>query len=94
MQAMAGVNKCQLCPPIVLCSLVVNVYLPKDRVTNAHQGYGFVEFRTEDDADYVSHCLHVTRAASHVWAVSCGTRAECLTFVFCDMLSMSTAIFK
>lgn len=33
---------------------VVNVYLPKDRVTNAHQGYGFVEFRAEEDADYVS----------------------------------------
>lgn len=31
----------------------VNVYLPKDRVTNAHQGYGFVEFRGEEDADYV-----------------------------------------
>lgn len=31
----------------------MNVYLPKDRVTNQHQGYGFVEFRTEDDADYV-----------------------------------------
>ena len=31
----------------------VNVYLPKDRVTNNHQGYGFVEFRTEEDADYV-----------------------------------------
>mmetsp|Transcript_41865 Transcript_41865/g.125293 ORF Transcript_41865/g.125293 Transcript_41865/m.125293 type:complete len:88 (+) Transcript_41865:1425-1688(+) len=32
---------------------VVNVYLPKDRVTNNHQGYGFVEFRAEEDADYV-----------------------------------------
>eukprot|EP00899_Mesostigma_viride_P010726 jgi/Mesvir1/19655/Mv09935-RA.1 len=31
---------------------VVNVYLPKDRVTGQHQGYGFVEFRSEDDADY------------------------------------------
>ena len=31
----------------------VNVYLPKDRVTNQHQGYGFVEFQSEDDADYV-----------------------------------------
>lgn len=30
------------------------MYLPKDRVTNNHQGYGFVEFRTEEDADYVS----------------------------------------
>lgn len=27
--------------------------MPKDRVTNAHQGYGFVEFRSEEDADYV-----------------------------------------
>jgi RNA recognition motif-containing protein len=34
----------------------VNVYLPKDRVTNNHQGYGFVEFRAEEDADYVSVC--------------------------------------
>lgn len=30
----------------------MNVYLPKDRVTNEHQGYGFVEFRSEEDADY------------------------------------------
>lgn len=34
--------------------IAVNVYVPKDRVTNAHQGYGFVEFRSEEDADYVS----------------------------------------
>ncbi|KAK9910932.1 hypothetical protein M0R45_034866 [Rubus argutus] len=27
---------------------------PKDRVTNLHQGYGFVEFRSEEDADYVT----------------------------------------
>ncbi|GFZ10824.1 RNA-binding (RRM/RBD/RNP motifs) family protein [Actinidia rufa] len=33
---------------------VVNVYVPKDRVTNLHQGYGFVEFRSEEDADYAS----------------------------------------
>lgn len=31
----------------------VNVYMPKDRVTGMHQGYGFVEYRTEEDADYV-----------------------------------------
>lgn len=30
------------------------MYVPKDRVTNSHQGYGFVEFRSEEDADYVS----------------------------------------
>lgn len=37
-----------------LSSFPVNVYVPKDRVTNLHQGYGFVEFRSEEDADYVS----------------------------------------
>jgi len=31
---------------------VVNVHMPKDRVTMQHQGYGFVEFLSEDDADY------------------------------------------
>lgn len=31
---------------------VVNVHMPKDRVTQMHQGYGFVEFLNEDDADY------------------------------------------
>ena len=47
--------------------LAANVYLPKDRVTNQHMGYGFVEFRSEEDADYVSKfcstCLrlHVAR---------------------------------
>ena len=32
---------------------VVNVFMPKDRVAGVHQGYGFVEYRTEQDADYV-----------------------------------------
>jgi RNA recognition motif-containing protein len=48
-----------LMPPHLLLSYAdaaVNVYMPKDRVTNAHQGYGFVEFRGEEDADYVSRC--------------------------------------
>ena len=36
----------------------VNVYLPKDRVTNMHQQYGFVEYRGEEDADYVSCCVY------------------------------------
>ena len=33
---------------------VLNVHLPKDRVTQSHQGYGFVEFSSEDDADYAA----------------------------------------
>ena len=39
---------------ILTCGSAVNVYLPKDRVTNMHQQYGFVEYRGEEDADYVS----------------------------------------
>lgn len=37
-----------------MCSLFlpVNVHMPKDRVTQMHQGYGFVEFMGEEDADY------------------------------------------
>ena len=55
-----------ICAGIVVCSQVwlgvikyhykagpvVNVHMPKDRVTMQHQGYGFVEFLSEDDADY------------------------------------------
>ncbi|KAJ8764403.1 hypothetical protein K2173_006143 [Erythroxylum novogranatense] len=40
---------------------VVNVYVPKDRVTNLHQGYGFVEFRSEEDADYVIKVLNMIK---------------------------------
>lgn len=40
----------------------VNVYVPKDRVTNLHQGYGFVEFRSEEDSDYVSISLDLSRS--------------------------------
>ncbi|KAH9180235.1 hypothetical protein EDB89DRAFT_2061943 [Lactarius sanguifluus] len=31
---------------------VVNVHLPKDRISMAHQGFGFCEFLTEEDAEY------------------------------------------
>ena len=36
---------------------VTNVYVPKDRVTSTHQGYGFVEFRNEEDAEYVRRAM-------------------------------------
>ncbi|KAH0883257.1 hypothetical protein HID58_059353 [Brassica napus] len=32
---------------------IINVYVPKNRVTSLHQGYGFIEFLREEDADYI-----------------------------------------
>lgn len=40
---------------------IVNVHLPKDRVSQAHQGYGFVEFISEDDADYAAKVMNQIR---------------------------------
>ncbi|KAJ8660961.1 hypothetical protein O0I10_003183 [Lichtheimia ornata] len=40
---------------------VVNVHLPKDRVTQTHQGYGFCEFLTEEDADYAIRIMNQIR---------------------------------
>ena len=31
---------------------VASIHMPKDKVTTAHQGYAFVEFRSEEDAEY------------------------------------------
>ena len=31
---------------------VVHVHIPRDKVTGNHQAFGFVEFRTEEDAEY------------------------------------------
>ncbi|XP_041377674.1 splicing factor 3B subunit 4-like [Gigantopelta aegis] len=40
---------------------VVNVHMPKDRVTQSHQGYGFVEFLGEEDADYAIKIMNMIK---------------------------------
>jgi len=40
---------------------LVNVHLPKDRVTGLHQGYGFCEFMSEDDADYAMKIMNMIK---------------------------------
>ncbi|XP_076357254.1 spliceosomal protein on the X [Tachypleus tridentatus] len=40
---------------------VVNVHMPKDRVSGSHQGYGFVEFLGEDDADYAIKIMNMIK---------------------------------
>ena len=40
---------------------VVNVHLPKDRVSQTHQGYGFVEFQNPDEAVYAATVMNGIR---------------------------------
>lgn len=45
----------------VQCGPVVNVHIPRDKITGEHQGFGFVEFRNEDDADYSIKIMHMIK---------------------------------
>ncbi|KAF1741493.1 hypothetical protein MXB_5378, partial [Myxobolus squamalis] len=40
---------------------VVSVHLPKDRVSYLHQGFGFVEFVCEEDADYCIKIMNMIK---------------------------------
>ncbi|KAF5249936.1 hypothetical protein FANTH_4799 [Fusarium anthophilum] len=35
-----------------------NIHMPRDRVTQTHQGFGFVEFRTPTDAEYAANVMN------------------------------------
>ena len=37
------------------------VRIPRDKITVEHQGFGFVEFRNEDDADYSIKIMHMIK---------------------------------
>ena len=43
------------------CGPVVSVQMPRDKITTDHQGYGFVEFKSEEDADYAIKIMHMTK---------------------------------
>ena len=55
------VNETILWELFVQAGPVVNVHQPKDRVTINHQGYGFVEFLTEEDADYAIKIMNMIK---------------------------------
>lgn len=35
-----------------------NIHMPRDRVTQSHQGFGFVEYRTSTDAEYAANVMN------------------------------------
>jgi len=43
----------------VMCP--VNVHMPRDRITQLHQSYGFVEFMGEEDADYAIKIMNMIK---------------------------------
>jgi splicing factor 3B subunit 4 len=45
----------------VQCGPVFNVHIPRDKITGEHQGFSFVEFRTEEDADYAIKIMHMIK---------------------------------
>lgn len=40
---------------------VVNVHMPKDKINGKHMTYGFVEFRSEEDAEYAIKILNMIK---------------------------------
>lgn len=56
--------------------------MPKDRVTQMHQGYGFIEFMGEEDADYAIKVMNMIKIYGKPIRVNKVGRANCLLFVF------------
>jgi len=40
---------------------VVNVHIPKDKLTGVHSGYGFVEFHSEEDSEYALKIMNMIK---------------------------------
>jgi len=57
----AQVNEALLWELMLQAGPVVNVYIPRDKLTQGHSGYGFVEFHSEEDADYASKIMNMIK---------------------------------
>jgi len=57
----AQVNEAILWELFLQAGPVVNVHIPKDKLTGVHSGYGFVEFHSEDDADYAMKVMNMIK---------------------------------
>ncbi len=57
-----GESKTKITSATCMCAvLLVNVHMPRDRITQMHQSYGFVEFMGEDDADYAIKIMNMIK---------------------------------
>ncbi len=50
-----------LCELFLQVGPVVNVFIPRDKVTATHMGYGFVEFSSEEDAEYAQRVMNMLK---------------------------------
>jgi RNA recognition motif-containing protein len=66
----------------------VNVHMPKDRVTQMHQGYGFVEFMGEEDADYAIKIMNMIK----LYGKPIRVNKVCSTSSFSSRLCMLHAV--
>jgi len=55
------VNEALLWELFLQAGPVVNVHVPKDKLTQQHMGYGFVEFSLEEDADYAMKIMNMIK---------------------------------
>jgi splicing factor 3B subunit 4 len=55
------VNEALLWELMLQAGPVVNVHIPRDKLSQNHQGYGFVEFLTEEDAEYAIRIMSLIK---------------------------------
>ena len=55
------VNESILWELFTQCGPVVEVHIPRDKISNEHQGFGFIEFKSEEDADYSIKIMHMIK---------------------------------
>jgi splicing factor 3B subunit 4 len=55
------VNEKILWELFIQCSPVLSVFIPKDKVTKIHQGFGFVVFQNENDCDYAFRIMNLIK---------------------------------
>ncbi len=43
------------------CGPVVSIHMPRDKISGKHLGYGFVEFRNEEDTEYAIKVMNLVK---------------------------------